>query len=305
MKRWISRLIPKKSDGRGRPWSIPRDVVEKLRARFIASYRQWGARTLMHWAKRTGLGEYSAGAIARVISDLIPSLEPKPPTVRYEVTAADVMWSEDGTGFRTRCAKQELLVLQDECSRFKVNHRLSKGPAKAEDVIDYLSEAFERNGAPLVIKHDGGSIFHDKRVKELLERHKVLELTGPRSYPQYNGKNERSMRDIKGYVKAMGRYSFISSLGKRIDIAVEDLNEHRPRPVLVGHTAREVYTRTRMDLPDREQLMKEVDETERRLRNQAVSRNKRDSARRRAIEEVLLNHGLLIEEVNVSPNLAA
>ena len=33
----------------------------------------------------------------------------------------------------------------------------------------------------------------------------VTELTGPRHYPQYNGKKERSMRDIKSYERAMRR----------------------------------------------------------------------------------------------------
>jgi len=113
------------------------------------------------------------------------------------------VWAEDGAGFRERGRKKELLVIQDEHSRYKVNHRLVDGPATGEDVCDYLEQAFEQHGAPLVLKHDGGAIFHTEGVRNLLRRWGVIELTGPRYYPQYNGKKERSIRDIKSYERAM------------------------------------------------------------------------------------------------------
>ena len=55
---------------RGRKEIIPSDVRWKLRERYLARYRQWGPGVLSDWAKREGLGMYSAGAIARVIDDL-------------------------------------------------------------------------------------------------------------------------------------------------------------------------------------------------------------------------------------------
>jgi len=73
----------------------------------------------------------------------------------------------------------ELLALQDECSRFKLNHRLAPGPANARHVYDYLKEAFEKHGPPLVIKHDGDKIFHEKKVIELFEKYDVVALTRP------------------------------------------------------------------------------------------------------------------------------
>jgi transposase InsO family protein len=194
------------------------------------------------------------------------------------------------------------VVAQDEHARFKVGHELVNGPANEEAVCRNLEAAFERYGAPLVLKHDGGSIFHGKRIQKLLRRHRVTELTGPPHYPQYNGKKERSMRDIKSFERAMGRHAPRSTLTGRIEAAIHDLNEVRPRPVLGGRTAREVYERDRIRLPERRKFIQEVNRTERTLRAQATTRRQRDGARRRAVEHVLLAYGLMKETGNVSRN---
>jgi transposase InsO family protein len=77
-------------------------------------------------------------------------------------------------------------------------------------------------------------MFHGQRIQTLLRKHGVTELTGPRHYPQYNGKKERSIRDIKSFERAMRRHGRPSTLRRRIDAAVLDLNQDRPRPVLAG-----------------------------------------------------------------------
>jgi hypothetical protein len=156
-----------------------------------------------------------------------------------------------------------------------------------------------------VLKHDGGSIFHGQRIRELLDKHQVTELTGQRHYPQYNGKKDRSMRDIKSYARAMRRHGPPSSLPERITTAIDDLNEHRPRPMLGGRTAREAYRRDRIALPPRREFIKEVDRTEEKLRDEATTRAQRDSARRRAVEHVLFSYGLMKERGDVSHNFGA
>jgi transposase InsO family protein len=240
-----------------------------------------------------------------VIADLRDKGEKKPKPIRYEITASQVMWSEDGTGFQEKGRKRELLIAQDEHARFKVSCRLVDGPAREEDVVSYMEEAFQRYGPPLAIKHDGDSIFHGKRMRELLNRYEVLDLTGPRSYPQYNGKKERSIRDVKSYERALRRSGRSLTLRRRIDEAVHDLNEERPRPVLGGRTAREVFAQDSIELPDRRLLRKEVERTEQRLFAIARSRSEQRSARRRAIEEVLLRYSLMKESGDVSRNYEA
>ena len=213
------------------------------------------------------------------------------------------MWSEDGAGFRDYGRKRELLLLQDECSRYKVNKRLVKGPATSDDVYDYHHEAFDKHGAPMVLKHDGDSIFHEKDVCKLLEKYGVINLKSPARYPPFNGKMERSIRDIKSFERAMRRFDSGTALHYRIEAAIHDLNEERPRPVLGGRTAREVFEDRPMPLPDRQKFYNEVMETERMMISDSCSRKQKDDARRRAVELVLLRHGLMKEITDVSTYL--
>jgi hypothetical protein len=307
LRRWQQRqcVVPSGPAHLGRPKVISKEVREKIRQCYREHYGQWGPRTLAHWCRRQGLGRWCASTLAGVIADLRDEPEEKPEPIRYEITASQVMWSEDGTGFKEKGRKKELLIAQDEHARFKVSCRLVDGPAQEEDVVSYMEKAFQLYGPPLVIKHDGDSIFHGNRMRELLDRYEVLDLTGPRSYPQYNGKKERSIRDVKSYERALRRSRHRLTLRQRLDETVHDLNEERPRPVLGGRTAREVFTQDNIELPDRRQFRKEAERTEQRLFAIARSRSQQRSARRRAIEEVLLRYSLMKESGDVSRNYEA
>ena len=307
LRRWQERQrkAPTHPAKLGRPKVISREVREKIRQCYRDHYGQWGPRTLACWCRRQRLGSWCASTVAKVIADLRDKPEvPLDPT-RYEIIAPQVMWSEDGTGFKEQGRKKELLIAQDEHARFKVNTWLVNGPAREENVVTYLEEAFQRYGPPLVIKHDGDAIFHGDRMRELLERYEVLDLTGPRSYPQYNGKKERSIRDVKSYERALRRSGRKLTLRQRLDETIHDLNEERPRPVLGGRTAREVFTQDNIELPDRRHLKKEVDRIEQYLLATARSRSQQRRARRRAIEEVLLRYSLMKESGDVSRNYEA
>ena len=305
LSRWVRRQVGgvREKGRRGRPEGMRAEVKWKIRVCYLKHYRQWGPSVLACWAKREGLGRYDPDTVARAIEDLKEDPEEKQKPRRYEITAPGVMWSEDGAGFKERGRKKELLVLQDECSRFKTNWRLVSGPAKATDVADYLREAFDCYGPPLVLKHDGDSIFHDRQVTELLHIYEVVSLTSPARYPPFNGKKERSIRDIKGYERAKRHHCPGTSLLERLAEAIQDLNEQRPRPVLGGRTAREVFEETCQLLPDRNSFRKEVREVEEKLTAEACSRRERAAARRKAVEEVFLRYGLFKQMEDVSPNL--
>jgi len=307
LSRWTSRQAQGNREPaiRGRAQVMSAEVKEKIRASYVAHYRQWGPRVLVAWAYRQGLGRYHPDTIARAIEDLKDPPEEKPQPRRYEITFPGVMWSEDGTGFRERGRKKELLVLQDECSRFKTNWRLASGFARASDVVDYLEEAFEKYGAPLVLKHDGDAMFHEGQVTDLLDRYEVVSLTSPSRYPPFNGKKERSIRDIKSYERAVRRHTTGTTLWERLAKTIHDLNDQRPRPVLRGCTAREVFMKKSRMLPDRKSFRKEVGDLEKTLLGEACSRRARAAARRKAVEAVLLRYGLFKEMVDMSPKLSA
>jgi hypothetical protein len=280
---------------RGRPEVIDAASRLKIRNCYELHHKQWGPKVLAEWCRREGLGCWSPSTITNVIADLRETKVQPPPPRRYEITRSRVMWSEDGTGFGHGRNKQELLVAQDEHARLKVATRLARGPAKEKDVICYLEAAFQKHGAPLVLKHDGGKIFHGRRVRDLLHRWQVVDLTSPPCWPGYNGKQERSMRDIHSMVKALKRDAVCGGLKTWVRVALQDLNEERPRPVLDGCTAREVYERDRIGDIDRDAFALEVRRETRKLHATARSRHERRAARRHAIEAVLSRHGLLRE----------
>ena len=302
LSRWRQRQSRSRgADARcGRREVVPPSARARIRTCYQDHFCQWGPRVLAEWCRREDVGDWCPQTIAQVVADLRPSAEKPVATRRYEVTSTGVMWSEDGAGFGRGGRKHELLVAQDEHSRYKVNHRLVSGPAHEHDVATYLEAAFIAHGAPLILKHDGGKIFHSERVRRLLGKWGVLDLTGPAYWPCYNGKKERSIRDIKSYERAMRHHGVDGSLGDRLDAAIEDLNDVRPRPMLGGRTARESYEQGGSELPSRSKLKEEVRLETKRLRAAARSRREEKGARRRAIEVVLSSHGLLRETGGVS-----
>jgi transposase InsO family protein len=307
LKRWKKRReqVNEEPKKRGRPESVPAEARWRIRNCYQDHFGQWDSTVLREWAIREGIGTWAAGTISRVIADLKPKPEPKPKPRRYEISAPMVMWSEDGTKFKGGGKKRELLVLQDECARYKINWKLSESSANAAIVVSYLRKAFEKHGAPLVLKHDGDSIFHEECVRQLLDEFCVVDLTSPPSYPQYNGKKERSMRDIKGYERALRRNRVGDSLEERIGLTMTDLNDDRPRPVLGGMTAAEVFQQKRIRLPDRRRFKIEVETRQLELEAKAGSRKEIQAARRKAVIEVLSHYGLLIWGGNVSTYLRA
>jgi transposase InsO family protein len=304
LKRWMKRREQVKTEAvRGRPEVIPSEARWKLRKRYQEHFGQWGPSVLRCWAMRERLGTWSAGAIAGIIADLRPApVEKKEEPQKYEIAAPMVMWSEDGTAMKDWGRKRELLVLQDECPRYKVNWLLAQRSARASDVETYLREAFDKHGAPLVLKHDCDSIFHDEKIQRLLDEYHVVDLTSPPAYPPFNGKKERSMRDIKSYERALRQHKVGSSLEERIALSMKDLNEDRPRPVLGGRTAREVFEARHLSLPNRQRFKLEVETLAIEFAAQAGSRKEVEKARRKAVIQVLSRYGLLKWKGNMSTN---
>lgn len=293
---WRRRLDQDGAAGErpGRPEVIGAAAREQIRACYQAHVGQWGPQVLRLWCEREGLGTWSATTIAAVIADLREPEEPPPAPLRMEVTAPDVMWNEDGTGLRQGRRKRELLVVQDDHARLKLNWRLANGPARSADVVSYLQEAFQEHGAPLVLKHDGAGIFHDPQVAALLESYGVVALTSPPRWPGYNGKQERSMRDVRSYERALRRHGVRGRLVDRLATTMHDLNDERPRPVLRGRTAREAYAERTVPLPDRQAFIAAVRNQETRLLAAARSRREVASAHRRAVENTLVGDGLMV-----------
>jgi hypothetical protein len=167
------------------------------------------------------------------------------------------------------------------------------GSASEKDVLFYLGEAFEKHGAPLVLKQDNAAYQNTEAVQKLCEEYGVIILNSPPGYPSYNEKIERGMRDIKGYVRGLKRRNKGENLQQQIGLAIKDLNEDRPRPVLRSKTAKEVFEQRSVRLPSRKRFQIRVQTRQIELEEKARNRRELQAARRRAIEEVLLHYDLM------------
>ena len=103
----------------------------------------------------------------------------------------------------------------------------------------------------------------------------------------------------------MRRHGVLGSLADRLEATLHDLNNVRPRPMLKGRTAQEVFHQDGGLLPDRDAFARAVDQREARLRLEAATRQDLDDARRRAVEQLLLDYGLLEYRGNKLPYFAA
>lgn len=94
--------------------------------------------------------------------------------------------------------------IQDLGSRYKMHPELTEGHVmEGEQVAARLESLFDIHGAPLVLKRDNGANLDCEAVDEVLERHLVVPLNSPLSYPQYNGCIEKAQREYKDALAEM------------------------------------------------------------------------------------------------------
>ena len=168
----------------------------------------------------------------------------------------------------------------------------------ARRIVAHLIILFDRYGAPLVLKRDNGSNLVHPAVDELCEAYGVLVLTSPPYYPRYNGAIEYAQREIKAAV------AFLTLAGTSLAqalVTAPDLLNDQPRPCLGGHTACEVFHQTRHAF-HRRFTMERRKEVKHWIQDRAqsivdhmskVGRHAHDAAWRQAIENWMLDNGLI------------
>ena len=156
---------------------------------------------------------------------------------------AGVVWAMDFTEYDLGMAgKIYLHNTQDLGSRYKFLPMAGEYPV-GEEVAGYLSEKFDRYGAPLVLKRDNGGNMNHRAVNEVLSESFVLPLNSPEYYAPYNGAIEESQREVKRCLREKlvpGLPDCRGSFAAYAEAAVHDLN-HRIRPCLNGKTSCQVF----------------------------------------------------------------
>jgi hypothetical protein len=207
----------------------------------------------------------------------------------------------DGTQYDLDLAgKIYLCNMQDLGSRYKFLP-MAGGYPVGEEVAGYLSEKFDRYGAPLVLKRDNEGNMNHSAINNVLSESFVLPLNNPEYYAPYNGAIEESQREVKRCLRdklALGLPDCSEHLAAYAEAAVNDLN-HRIRPCLNGRTSCEAFfvsadkpvftRRERRDIYEwvmerAERILSTMDQSE-----QAV----RESAWRIAVESWLKSRGFI------------
>ena len=117
---------------------------------------------------------------------------------RLEWLEAGAVWATDFTHPAAPLPEPDdrLLLVRDLGS----GKQLAAVPCRGECatiVCTVLATLFVVFGAPLVLKHDGGSAFCAEATQELLRTHGVVPLRSPPRTPSYNGSCERAGGTLK------------------------------------------------------------------------------------------------------------
>ena len=162
---------------------------------------------------------------------------------RIEWLTPGVVWAMDFTEYNLGMAgKTYLHNTQDLGSRYKFLPMAGEYPV-GEEVAGYLSEKFDRYGAPLVLKRDNGGNMNHRVINDVLSESFVLPLNSPEYYAPYNGAIEESQREVKKSLREKvmsGLADCRDHVAAYAEAAVNDLN-HRIRPCLNGRTSCEVF----------------------------------------------------------------
>jgi hypothetical protein len=225
---------------------------------------------------------------------------------RIEWLTPGVVWAMDFTEYDLGMASKIYLHnTQDLGSRYKFLP-MAGGYPVGEEVAGYLSEKFDRYGAPLILKRDNEGNMNHSAINDVLAESFVLPLNNPEYYAPYNGAIEESQREVKGSLReklASGSADCGDHVAAYAEAAVNDLN-HRIRPCLNGKTSCQVFfesgnrpaftKRKRREIYDR--VMERV---ERILSAMSQSRQTvRESAWRIAIESWLRSKGYIKVHIN-------
>src|SRR5512136_175583 len=217
--------------------------VLEVEIRLLAHARKRSAGTTeLYQRYRFGVSRRELGRLVeRVRQDL--ESDRRVHLRRIEWLTPGVVWAMDGTEYDVGLAgKIYLCNTQDLGSRYKFLP-MAGGYLVGEEIAGYLSEKFDRYGAPLVLKRDNEGNMNHSAVNDVLSESFVLPLNNPEYYAPYNGAIEEAQREIKSCLRKKLMEGFVGPgdhIGAYAEAVVNDLN-HRIRPCLNGKTSCQAF----------------------------------------------------------------
>jgi hypothetical protein len=215
--------------------------------------------------------------------------------LRYEFVYPDVAYSidfkrvpADMPGAR----KRYLFRIVDECTRLTLKRALTdhKGAGVG---LRFVREHFREGRIPLVFKYDRE--FNVPDFERWLLYHNVVPLPSPRRRPQFNGKFERTNKDVQLWLGAFEGDQFWSyeEIDKELQFCFEQLDEIEERAMFGGRTRRQAYEQMARSRVDRDEFFRDACAFRRRIMQRPNPRLDSADIWRLATKEVLKKYDLV------------
>jgi len=160
-------------------------------------------------------------------------------------------------------------------------------------VAKAIQHDFALFGAPLVWRADRAKAHDTGEVREVLDHYKVLLLHGPPRLPRYYGSLERQNRDHRAWLSPLGRLD-PDTLASQFGSMLDAFNQLWLRRSLGWTSPADAWSSRPPINIDRDAFRQQVTDRVARFNRHLHARGSHaDMATRLAIEQTLLNHGLL------------
>ena len=181
--------------------------IEKVKEalNIIITYPQWGGQSISDYLLNEQIVHVSYGTAQKIknkVKELINNQEQQQElkfVTRYEALAANDIWAMDFMQFEWYGETLYIPIIIDSYSRFMLGWKITDSPT-TELVLNLVDRAITTHQAPKVIKSDNGPQFRENFVDELEER-EIFHLNSPSFTPQYNGKAERKIKDLRSVIE--------------------------------------------------------------------------------------------------------
>lgn len=217
-------------------------------------------------------------------------------TQRYEFLFPDVAHSLDFSAlpadFQTGARRYAIRIV-DDCTRCTIRKAITfkKGASVGAAFLgDHLREGF----APLLFKYDRE--FDTPEFENQLLSRKIVPLPNPPASPQTNGKHERTNRDVKDRLRAVGgqlQLFTTEELRHEVDFCFHQLDELEERAFFNGRTRRQEYDARDRAPVDRDTFFNEAVALRRQLLCSSGNRISPTSAWFVVGKDVLSKYGLV------------
>lgn len=214
-----------------------------------------------------------------------------------EWRGSGIVWAMDDTEYGAHNAKRWVHNIRDLGAQYVMEPMVTKGIASGKMVADSLEKLFKNQGAPLILKRDGGSNLCCREVDEVLAKWMVLPLTSPPYYPRYNGAVEWSQGQLKTEMERImsetdGNIGSVDLHAKLASHSINHRNSESLRGICPCHAV--ATSKSKFTQNERRQVLRWIQmEQEIILGNMGPEPDQR-AAWRQAVTRWLTSNGLLI-----------